>query len=90
MNELKTDFTPLADEANDSAYPDFVRAMEGRQYGGEALEDAWCWFRFGWHAGMEHAARVADMYAIENYYRAAGDGAEAVAGNIRAKRLVSL
>ncbi len=50
--KLTTDFT-LLDDANapgHPAYQAFVRAMEGRAYGVEALNDAWRWFCMGWTA----------------------------------------
>jgi hypothetical protein len=51
---LETDFAPFLTEhptaADDPAWPEFVRAMRGRAFGGEALEDAWAWFAAGWEA----------------------------------------
>lgn len=36
----------------------FKLAMKGRQYGREALLDAWCWFLAGWEAYDQRAARL--------------------------------
>lgn len=39
----------------DPAFPYFVAAMERRHYGGEALIDAWEWFKDGFMAGRTDA-----------------------------------
>lgn len=53
MRELKSDFERITDQEakQHPAYAAFIKEMEGREYGGEALNVAWCWFRDGWVAG---------------------------------------
>ncbi len=41
MNDLKT-------ERNHPAWPEFVRQMQTRFYGYDALYTAWAWFKTGW------------------------------------------
>jgi hypothetical protein len=38
-----------------SAWPYFVEAMAGRQYGAEETLDAWLWFQAGFDAAQEWA-----------------------------------
>lgn len=46
---LSSDLTQIdAAEHAHPAWPGFARAMVGRAFGGEALWDAWLWWRDGW------------------------------------------
>lgn len=46
---LSTDFSVFSDKVQGHfAFSLFRRALEGRAFGGEALFDAWEWFRTGW------------------------------------------
>jgi hypothetical protein len=42
----ETDFGELRDER--AKQPAFKKAMRGKCYGHEALNDAWGWFKAGW------------------------------------------
>jgi hypothetical protein len=49
--EPTSDLSLLPDKAHThAAYASFVKEMQGRQYGDEALNDAWLWFATGWDA----------------------------------------
>lgn len=37
------------DESNRACWDAFVRSMRNRQYGYEALSNAWAWFQTGWN-----------------------------------------
>lgn len=51
-NDLSTDFTHITDHdqgaAVHPAWLSFKKALDGRCFGGEALDDAWSWFKDGW------------------------------------------
>lgn len=48
---LSTDFSTFsAEDKNHRAFPYFMHAMKNRAFGGEALQDAWQWFKNGWMA----------------------------------------
>lgn len=50
VNRLSSDFAQIEDAKakEHPAFAAFVKKMEGRQYGYEAINDAWIWFRSGW------------------------------------------
>lgn len=51
--EPTSDFSLLDDSLGAKghpAYAAFVKEMQGRQYGGEAINAAWLWFAAGWDA----------------------------------------
>lgn len=48
---MKSDMTLLPADAKDhSAYPYFLKAMDGMGYGHDPLNQAWYFFRIGWEA----------------------------------------
>lgn len=50
-DDLYSDFAQIFDHEKAVLHPAweaFVRAMRGRAYGREAINDAWQWFRTGW------------------------------------------
>lgn len=51
--DLRSDFS-LIDNADKkhAAWGAFKSAMRGKQYGRDALNDAWAWFRKGWDEGF--------------------------------------
>lgn len=57
MTALSSDFTQITSQdataAGHPAWPAFQSAMTGRAFGGEALWDAWSWFRDGWDAKIK-------------------------------------
>lgn len=63
MTELSTDFTQITDRdpsaATHQAWPAFRHATRVRAYGGEALDDAWIWFRDGWDAKVKQMQAAA-------------------------------
>jgi len=54
---MESDFSHIddPDAEKDAAFPAFKRAMKGRLYGYEAINDAWEWFKEGWHAESEES-----------------------------------
>ena len=52
VSSLASDFSLIRDAGarEHPAYKSFVKEMEGRDYGYEAINDAWDWFKVGWDA----------------------------------------
>jgi len=50
--ERSSDFSLIVDRgfASHPAHDAFVHAMRNREYGWDALNDAWAWFSDGWEA----------------------------------------
>lgn len=46
------DYSVIRRDEGHAAYPAFLRQMECRTYGAEALVDAWVWFKIGWEANV--------------------------------------
>lgn len=52
--ELSDDSLVSAEDRTCTAWFDFVREMEGQQYGAQETLDAWLWFKAGWSRGSEY------------------------------------
>lgn len=52
--QLASDFTLITNEHPEAekhpAWTSFMKALDGHEIGGEALSDAWWFFRTGWQA----------------------------------------
>lgn len=57
--KLKSNFALIRDPGakNHSAFAAFKREMKGKQYGEEALNTAWIWFRAGWETYSIHITK---------------------------------
>lgn len=73
---LSSDFTLIdAAEHAHPAWPGFAQAMVGRAFGGEALWDAWLWFRDGWCDGTAPLEDLLHRRGVEDpCERCAGAG----------------
>lgn len=67
--KLETDFTQLTDKypgvVKHDAWPEFVKTLENRAIGGEALVDAWSYFTDGWDARRNRAVHTEQAVPVE-------------------------
>lgn len=50
----RTGVKDIGPHVKHAAWPAFVKAMRGKQYGPEPCLDAWCWFASGWDERNAH------------------------------------
>lgn len=53
------DLSAIAGGVEHAAYPAFVKAMKGRDYGAGPLASAWAWFKDGWEAFSDRSVAAA-------------------------------
>jgi hypothetical protein len=66
MRKLVSDFTIITNVTptvvDHPAWPAFLVAMDGREYGHDALWDAWLWFANGWDMKVNQLQAQATNY----------------------------